>query len=127
MAAVLELVRTGARAETTAEKAARLAPHLDAIRVAAEVDVVRQELKESMLLAMTGAGSKVPGHVDGRPVMLAAPHAVHEALQHLSAIAVMQQVLAESECPLVRKLRIALATGYAQMNAEQIAASRRGH
>jgi hypothetical protein len=123
MSAVLELVHNRAT-ESTQAKADRLSKHLNTIRKVAEEEATRRELAEQMLMAMTGAVSKVQGHVDGRLVHLSAPHAFHDAIEHLSAIAALQQVLAESACPIVRKLRLAMAHGYAQMHAAQIAQAR---
>lgn len=94
------------------------------------VDDARTELTNAMHSAMAGRAALVPSvsyGSDGRGPLcciISANHAVTEALEHLSAIVAFRDALQHSTCPHVARLRAAMASGYAQLHAEDLAKAR---
>lgn len=118
----------GSKFEKAAERRYQDGLDRDEARAAA-IDLVHTELRVQMLAGMSGNLKSVASYAknsagEPRETMRSVIDAVLEAMDALQCAELLALVLAESECPIVGRLRIALAERYARDNCEEIAQAR---
>lgn len=90
---------------------------------------IRSELSLAVLGGMAGAVKVVPSYRRANPLQITETtqnihDAIAESMDAMECAELVALVLAESECPLVARLRLALAARYARDNCEEIAEAR---
>lgn len=90
---------------------------------------IRNELNLAMLGGMAGVVKVVPSHRRANPLQRVETtqnihDAIAESMDAMECAELVALVLAQSECPLVARLRLALAARYARDNCEEIAEAR---
>lgn len=90
---------------------------------------IREELNLAMLGGMAGVVNVVPSYRRVNPLQrVETTQNIHDAIAKsmdaMECAELVALVLAESECPLVARLRLALAARYARDNCEEIAEAR---
>lgn len=98
--------------------------------VATSLTLVHSELRITMAAALTGALKRVPNSMRTTPAgrtwetQMATPHMVMATLDNEAPCSLLMDVLRESECPIVQRLRVAIINQYADTMAPLIAKAR---
>ncbi len=95
----------------------------------AAVDSIRTELTLAVLGGMAGVVKTVPSYRRANPLQIVETtqnihDAIAESMDAMECAELLALVLSDSSCPLVARMRLALAERYARDNCEEIAEAR---